>query len=138
MQLVQQHEPGLCLAACVAMLCKTTLAEVRANAVLRKRDGIWFLPDHEAIRFLASRYLCYGLRICPGTALNGAEERFCVNVYLEAAPAILSVRSKNYGPEWNHAVVWCNERRMVLDPLHAEPRPLSDYEVVEWVPISHV
>lgn len=137
MQIVMQKERGLCLAACVAMVANCSLEEVCANArILKSEDGVQFLPDNEAIKFLASRMLCYGLRLKPDVRPNEDTEEFTVRVSLDC-PAILAVPSPTF-PGFNHAVVWDNELRMVRDPLHILPQPLDSYEILEWVPVSHV
>lgn len=135
--LVKQTEPGLCMAACVAMVANTSIEDVLANArILKPEDGIRYMPDNEAIKFLAGRMLCYGLRIKPGEKISSAIETFTVTVPLEC-PAILAVASENF-PGHDHAVVWDSERRMVLDPLHDDPQPIERYKVLEWVPVSHI
>jgi len=137
MNIVRQTEPGLCLAACVAMVANCALEEVLEKArILKSRDGVRFMPDNEAIKFLASRMLCYGLRLAPGSELNEDTPEFTVTVTTDC-PAILAVPSENL-PGFNHAVVWDNKQRKVLDPLHDEPQDLARYKVIEWVPISHV
>jgi len=137
MNIVRQTESGLCLAACVAMVANCSLEEVvEKTRILKSQDGVRFLPDNEAIKFLASRMLCYGLRLAPGSEVNEDTPDFTVTVTTDC-PAILGVLSENF-PGFNHAVVWDNQRRKILDPLHDEPQPLSRYTVVEWVPISHV
>lgn len=137
MNIIRQTEPGLCLAACVAMIVGDSLENVvNSTRILKSEDGVRFLPDNEAIKFLASRMLCYGLRLAPGTEVTKDIDSFNVTVSLDI-PAILAVKSKNF-EGFNHAVVWDNQRRMILDPLHDDPQELSRYEVIEWVPISHV
>lgn len=138
MKIVRQTERGLCLAACVAMVANCTIEEVvEKTRILKSQDGVRFLPDNEAIKFLASRFLCYGLRLAPNSDnLDEDTSDFTVTVTTDC-PAILAVPSENF-PGFNHAVVWDNEQRKILDPLYDEPQPLSRYKVLEWVPISHV
>lgn len=139
MKLVKQTEPGMCLAACVAMVANTSIEDVVAKCrILKPEDGIRYLPDNEAIKFLASRMLCYGLRIGKFDAkLTSDGDSFNVTVPMNACPAILAVPSPNF-PGHNHAVVWDHETRMVFDPLLDEPQPIERYEVLEFVPVSHV
>jgi hypothetical protein len=137
MKLVRQTERGLCLAACVAMVANASLEDVCAKCrILTSEDGVRFLPDNEAMKFLAGRMLCYGLRMKPLVRLTDEVTDFTVNVDILQSPAILTVPSQNF-PGFNHAVVWDNESRKILDPLHDEPRSVGDYEILEWCPVSH-
>ena len=137
MNIVRQTEPGLCLAACVAMVSNSTLDEVMAKArILRAEDGIRFLPDNEAIKFLAGRFLQYGFTFKPGHPFDHAADRFIVEVPINQ-PAILAVRSKNF-VDHDHAVVWDPNRRQILDPLHDEPQPIENYEIIEWAMVRHL
>lgn len=137
--LIRQTEPGLCLAACVAMVSGSSLDEVVAACTLRKLPGRKhrFLPDHEAIRYLATRHLHCGLRIRPPALVHGNMESFTITIRLDDAPGILSVKSANH-EDLLHAVVWCPDRQMVLDPLHDTPQPLGWYELVEWGVVSEI
>lgn len=138
LQLVRQTEPGLCMAACVAMVAGTSIEEVVEKCrILKPQEGPRYLPDNEAIKFLASRMLCYGLRVKPDVKITSDVSEFEVRVSVSEAPAILAVKSENF-EGFMHAVVWDNERRLVLDPLYDEPQPLERYEVLEWAVVSHV
>ena len=120
------------------MVAGESIETVCASArILEPAEGPRYMPDNEAIKFLASRFLCYGLRIKPPLRMDGDTTNFNVEIDLRDAPAILAVKSENFAG-FQHAVVWCNQRRKVLDPLYDEPQPIERYKILEWVPISHV
>lgn len=131
---------GLCLAACVAMVTNCTLEEVVAGCrILTSVDGVQFLPDNEAARFMATKWRLYGLRLrfeAP-KALEADVTHIQTEIGIQHWPAILSVASVNF-PGFEHAVVWDNVRRVVLDPLKAEPAAIEDYEILEWTPVCEL
>ena len=59
-------------------------------------------------------------------------------VDLWAYPAMVGVKSSSLilksGKRANHAVVYCPNRRMILDPQKQEPQPFSKYEFISWQP----
>lgn len=138
MNLVRQRAKGECLPACLAMIANTTIDDVLATTrMLEGKGGCPYLPDNEAVKWLASRMIWYGLRIGPARGLTAETESFRVDISLDI-PAILSVPSENF-PGLNHAVVWDNERRKILDPQKDEPQDLSSYPVIhEWVPVTYL
>lgn len=111
-----QQPPGsnLCLAACVAMLTGSVLDEVIARTVVNDRG---YLPAREAQRYLRR----YGLML--DDECEYADKTL---------PGLLIVESWEI-EGGQHAVVWCPERRMVLDPQLEEPREVSEYRVLDWV-----
>lgn len=34
-----------------------------------------------------------------------------------------------------HNVIFCPDRKMILDPQSAEPQPLERYELLDWMPL---
>lgn len=138
LKIVKQLKPGQCLAACVAMLARVPLDTVLAECrMLQGKREMFFLPESEAVKFLAKYRLSLGLRLKPLVKLTSEHEAFNVEVEMAALPALLGVKSHNF-EDLDHAVVWCNQRKMVLDPWHAEPQPLDNYEVWEWTPVVEV
>jgi len=138
MKLVRQPEgSGLCLAACVAMLTGEPLSTVmQEGRLLKSEDGVEFLPDNEAAKFLAGRFLIYGLWLTP-QKFDGEETSLQLDLPLDQQPAILSVDSKTF-KDSEHAVVWDNKRQVVLDPQSDDPKKLGDYSINCWIPITKI
>lgn len=134
---VMQTEPGLCMAACCAMLTGESIERVIEEAKpLQPQDGPRYLPTNRAIAFLSSRMIGYGLVIAKIEELSDDTEAFQITVPLTAW-AILTVPSPNF-KEALHVVVWNPQTRRIHDPLHKEPRRLSEYKVIEWAPVYDV
>lgn len=142
---VRQIEPGHCLAACVAMVCGESLETVLRETSLRKSilatdtsdqsvKYLSYLPLNEAIKFLASRMLQWGISVGRFEAkLTADVDGVQCNVPL-SYPAIVTVSSENLEAKL-HAVVWDSSTRKVLDPLYDEPRRIEQYQIIEWAPI---
>lgn len=117
------------------MLAGVSVDDVRAGVQLRHNtdEGISYLPDREAAKFLVARGFTYGLMI---KGVGNWTDDFTIN-NLKSVPALLGVKSPT-NPKWEHAVVWDAEIQLVRDPLWPAPQPLGNYEVHEWIPIHKI
>jgi len=125
------------------MLSGRTLEQVLKRCELRDApngSGKQYLTTRETVRFLNRVGLHLG--VWPNW---GAENPYCFRddedfsvamtcEGLEKWPALLCVDSRTL-PGFEHAVVWCPERRLVLDPQHDEAQPISRYRVRAWIPV---
>jgi hypothetical protein len=63
-------------------------------------------------------------------------------INLDNFPAIVGVESENpvdvNGVSSDHCVIWCPNRKMILDPNYDQPQKLSKYRVKEWYPLSKI
>ena len=54
-------------------------------------------------------------------------------------PAMVGVKSTSLryrnGSKANHAVVYCPNRKLILDPQCDKPQPFSKYEFISWQPL---
>lgn len=136
MELIRQPEGSyLCQACCVAMVSGRPLSEVISSCHMLKApdgSGKYYLTNYESAKFLWQNDIMFG---CIGKFSN---QKLDVDEGLnfegvDKIPAIVGVKSKKY-VDGDHAVVWCPDRRMILDPQCDEPQPLSVYKVYEWIP----
>ena len=130
----QGEDDGLCVAACIAMITGETLEEV----VNRTRTFKGMVLTDQCIIALAQKRFTYGYTI-DVKDVDLSRYRFKVTVDLRESPAILTVNSQRF-PGTYHCVVWDNKVKMVRDPNPYLPlvTPITDYEVVEWVPIGKI
>lgn len=141
MKLIKQPADSyLCQACCAAMLAGTSLEVVLQKAKLHKApdgSGKLYLSNRETIRFLLEYWLTLGG--CLHFKFENLEfdKGLLSGNGIDLVPGLLGVRSK-LSPEFNHAVVWDPELRMILDPHEDEPKPLEDYEVYEWWPVTRI
>lgn len=138
---VQQTEPGLCLAACCAMLCHQSLDDVIAKSrLLISKHGLRYLPNNEAIRYLASYMLQFGTCfVFEQEDLEGDTTHINFEYDLRKYPAILTVKGPMFeATGFYHAIVYDNEQDKVLDPLLQKPSKRRDYNVIEWAPILDI
>ena len=79
-----------------------------------------------------------------GLMLNWSDpERFSKldnwEIDLWSYPAMVGVKSTSLryrnGNRANHAVVYCPNRRLILDPQCAQPQLFSKYEFISWQPL---
>lgn len=108
-----------------------TLATVRR---IKDREGFLYVPMRDAWKWLADHWIG-GLTIgfggqkdieLPFTFDIGADVMAIVTVASETREGVM------------HAVVWCPDRKMILDPQHDEPQPLNRYTVIEWNPLVNL
>lgn len=137
MKLVRQPEGSyLCQACCAAMLAGVDLKYVldRVHPKKDAKSGKPYLTNKEMARFLLDFNLTLGswarfhyvkMDDEPDLRIHGVEKM----------PAMVGVQSKLY-PASEHAVVWDPETKMILDPQCAEPQPLSNYKVYEWIAVT--
>lgn len=140
MQHIQQPGPCLCMAACCAMLTNQDIQDVLNKCrLLKTKNGFEYLPNNEAMKYLAGYNLQHGLTIglldeintqidCDTTHLN-------FELDLRQFPAILTVPSPTFGDPLKHAIIYDNEKDIILDPLLAYSTKRKDYKVLAWTPI---
>lgn len=133
---IRQTEFGECLPACLAMIAgcslQDTLSTVRR---IRDREGFLYVPMREAWKWLADRWIG-GLTVGFGKGKKGIELPFAFEIGSNVM-AIVTVASETRDGVL-HAVVWCPEREMILDPQHDEPQPIHRYTVIEWNPLVYL
>lgn len=137
MSLVRQPpETYYCQACCVAMLAGVTLDDVLSSARLLEapdKSGKTYLSNLDAQKFLIGRGLSLG-------AITNFEpqrvdlDRLVIHDVRRIA-ALVGVESHVYAGGM-HAVVWCPDRQMVLDPQRDDPQPIDRYMVYEWMPLT--
>jgi len=124
-------------AAARARGAHTSLEDVMKNCrILKPEDGLRYLPNNEATKFLAGRMLCHGLMLKPPKNFAEIDVLQITKTDLLSWKAILSVPSKKFECG-QHAVAWCPITQKVFDPLLDKPQDLSQYpEVIDWTPIG--
>lgn len=133
MKHVQQTAYGECLPACLAMIAGCSLADCLGTVRrIRDREGFLYVPMPDAWKWLAERWIG-GLTVGFGEGQSGIEMPFTFEIRGDGV-ALVTVASETREGVM-HAVVWCPDRKMILDPQHDEPQPLSRYTVIEWNPL---
>lgn len=137
MRLVRQScGDGLCMACCVAMITGEAIETVLREALLEEGYGGWFLSTAEAARYLLARGMLLGACFDISTPPKQDADFLVVKLPL-TIPAILSVDVANPSGA-PHAVVWDAETRMVFDPALENPRPLCEFNIIRWTPITTI
>lgn len=131
----QPVDSYLCQACCVAMIAGVSLQDVLNKARLTEAPDDSkkpYLTNYESAIFLWEHGFMFGcvgrwnfeqIDMSSGLAFQDVHK----------IPAIVGVRSEIYKDK-EHAVVWCPDRQMILDPQKDEPQKITNYLVYEWIP----
>lgn len=130
---IKQTAYGECLPACLAMLAGCSLEETLATVRrIQDKEGFYYVPMRDAWKWLAEHWIG-GLTI----GFTGGEKDISLPIECivgDTIMALVTVASETRKGVM-HAVVWCPDRKMILDPQLDDPQPLSRYTVIEWNPL---
>ncbi len=117
------------------MIADCTLADCLGTVRrIKDREGFLYVPMREAWKWLADRWIG-GLTIGFGEG-QSIELPFTMEVGTNVMAIVTVASEARQGVM--HAVVWCPDRKMILDPQHDEPQPLNRYTVIEWNPLVNL
>ena len=133
--LKQPFDDKSCVGYVAAMVTGTTVDDFR-----------WFcgqmgdmMPPYTLRHFyaylLAHGWGC-GMSLEPQGVIETVPEAVTVRLPILGNPAFLQVRSKN--KRLDHCVLWDGERILDPDPAVQVEKPLSDYNIALWLPVSRL